>query len=197
MMMRKATGLAKAPYVAEFVRLLVESGEKVVLYGWHRDVYAVWLERLEGLKPVLYTGTESANQKDEAKRKFVSGETPVIIISLRSGAGLDGLQQVCRTVVFGELDWSPGVHEQCTGRIYRDGQADPVVAYYLLSEDGSDPVIADVLGVKRQQIEGVRDATDELVERLEVDPHHVRRLAEAYLQRKGVAVEPEREEAIA
>lgn len=197
MMMRKATGLAKAPYVAEFVRLLVDSGERVVLYGWHRDVYSVWLDRLKELKPVLYTGTESVNQKDEAKRKFITGETPVIIISLRSGAGLDGLQQVCRTVVFGELDWSPGVHEQCTGRVYRDGQGDPVVAYYLLAEDGSDPVIADVLGVKRQQIEGVRDATDELVERLEVDPHHVRRLAEAYLQRKGVVMEPEREEAIA
>ena len=45
-MMRQATGIAKAPYVAEFVRMLVESGESVMLYGWHRDVYNIWLERL-------------------------------------------------------------------------------------------------------------------------------------------------------
>ncbi|MFH4122341.1 ATP-dependent helicase, partial [Acinetobacter baumannii] len=40
-MMRQATGIAKAPYVAEFVRMLVESGESVMLYGWHRDVYNI------------------------------------------------------------------------------------------------------------------------------------------------------------
>ncbi len=38
-LLRQATGIAKAPYVASFVRLLVESGERVVLYGWHREVY--------------------------------------------------------------------------------------------------------------------------------------------------------------
>jgi hypothetical protein len=37
--MRQATGIAKAPYVAEFVKLLLESEQKVVLFGWHRDVY--------------------------------------------------------------------------------------------------------------------------------------------------------------
>lgn len=45
-LVRQATGLAKAPYVAEFVRLLVESGQQVLLFGWHRDVYAIWREKL-------------------------------------------------------------------------------------------------------------------------------------------------------
>jgi len=111
--LRQATGIAKAPYVAEFVRLLIESGEKVVLYGWHREVYALWQTMLKDFKPALYTGSESTAHKEESKRRFVDGETPLIMISLRSGAGLDGLQHVCRTVVFGELDWAPGVHEQC------------------------------------------------------------------------------------
>jgi len=53
-MMRQATGIAKAPYVAEFVRMLVESGESVMLYGWHRDVYNIWLERLAEFNPVMY-----------------------------------------------------------------------------------------------------------------------------------------------
>ena len=106
--LRQATGIAKAPYVAEFVRLLLESGEKVVLYGWHRAVYWIWMDKLSEFKPALYTGSESVPQKEEAKRRFLSDETNLIIISLRSGAGLDGLQHACRIVVFGELDWSPG-----------------------------------------------------------------------------------------
>jgi len=185
--LRQATGIAKAPFVADFVRLLVESGEKVVLYGWHREVYSIWLDKLKDLKPAMYTGSESVPQKDESKRRFMAGETPVFIISLRAGAGLDGLQKTSRTVVIGELDWSPGVHEQNIGRIYRDGQADMVTAYFLIAESGSDPVVAQVLGLKKQQIDGIRDPRLDLVEKLQVSGDHVKTLAEKYLEQLGVA----------
>lgn len=185
-LMRQATGISKAPFVAEFVRMLVEQGEKVVLYGWHRAVYDIWLERLKDLKPVLYTGTESVPQKEASKLKFVKGDSQVFCISLRSGAGLDGLQQACRIVVFGELDYSPAVHWQNIGRVNRDGQKEMVTAYYLLSEEGSDPTVSEILGLKRQQIEGVRPPGDEeLVEKLQNDGSHVRRLAEAIVQKYG------------
>lgn len=186
-LMRQATGIAKAPYVAQFVRLILESGERVVLYGWHRDVYAIWMEQLKGFSPRLYTGTETPKQKDEAKEAFLRGDCRLLIISLRSGAGLDGLQSVCRTVVFGELDWSPGVLEQCIGRVARDGQTDPVMAYFLIAEHGADPIMADVLGVKRGQINGVRDPNGALVERLDRDVGSVKRLAAEYLGRVGNA----------
>lgn len=123
--LRQATGIAKAPYVAEFVRLLIENGEPVVLFGWHRSVYEIWLEKLKDFKPVLYTGSESATAKQEAMWQFCAKKTDLLIMSLRSGAGVDGLQNRCRTPVFGELDWSPGVHEQClsadTEILTRDG----------------------------------------------------------------------------
>lgn len=185
-LMRQATGIAKAPYVAQFVKLLIESGEKVVLYGWHREVYSIWLEQLAEYNPCLYTGTESNKEKERTKQAFISGDCQVMIISLRSGVGLDGLQFVSRTTVFGELDWSPGVHEQCIGRLDRDGQLDSVSAYYLISESGSDPVIADVLGIKRGQIEGVRNPGEELFEKLEVDSNKLKLLAESYLNSVGL-----------
>lgn len=185
MLMRQATGIAKAPYVADFVRMLVESGEPVVLFGWHREVYSIWMERLAEFNPVLYTGTESAPQKQAAKDAFCSGAAKVLIISLRSGAGLDGLQAVSSTAVFGELDWSPGVLEQCVGRVHRDGQAKPVMAYFLLSAEGSDPVVADVLGIKREQIEGVRNPSTGMAERIDTGENQIRRLAAQYLAAHG------------
>lgn len=188
MRMRQATGIAKAPFVAEFVRFLAnDNAEPVVLYGWHREVYEIWNEKLSDLNPVMFTGTESPAQKEAAKQAFVSGESKVLIISLRSGAGLDGLQNACRIVVFGELDWSPGVHEQCIGRVHRDGQGQPVTVYYLISNSGADPVMCDVLGLKRQQIEGVRDPNADLVTKLQVNEDYIKRLAEKYLADKGVS----------
>jgi len=187
MLLRQATGVAKAPHVAAFVRLLCESEEKVVLYGWHHAVYGIWREQLADLKPVFYTGDESPNVKEISKRKFVEEDSRVLIISLRAGAGLDGLQHCCRTIVFGELDWSPGVHEQCIGRVHRDGQQEPVLAYFLVADSGSDPVVADINGIKRQQSEAIRDPNADLVEKLVVDQGHIRKLAAAYLKQREVA----------
>ncbi|HEX4461929.1 MAG TPA: DEAD/DEAH box helicase, partial [Polyangia bacterium] len=106
-MMRHRTAVAKAPYVAEFVRMLVENGERVLLFGWHHDAYRIICERLAEFSPVVYTGKQSMQEKEAAKQRFIDGESSVFVMSLRSGAGLDGLQHVCKTVVFGELDWSP------------------------------------------------------------------------------------------
>lgn len=184
-LVRQATGVAKAPYVAEFVRLLLESGEQVLLFGWHRDVYAIWEEKLRDFNPVMYTGSESPNQKREAMEAFISGTSRVMFMSLRSGAGLDGLQHVASTVVFGELDWSPGVHEQCIGRLHRDGQQLAVMAYFLIAEEGSDPIVSDVLGVKLEQIEGVRNPGENLVERVDIGENQLRALAKRFLADAG------------
>jgi SNF2 family DNA or RNA helicase len=183
---RHATGVSKAPYVAEFVRMTLEAEEKVVLFGWHRDVYDIWLDRLADFNPVLYTGSESANQKDESKRRFLDGDARVLIMSLRSGAGLDGLQEQTHVAIFGELDWSPGMHDQCIGRLHRDGQDESVVAYFLVSDVGSDPVMAEVLNLKRMQSEPLRDPDAPLFEAQESNQDRVRKLAEQVLARRKV-----------
>lgn len=186
-LVRQATGIAKAPYVADFVRLLVESGERVVLVGWHREVYSIWQERLRGLRVALYTGTETAAQKDDVAWQFAAKELDVLILSLRSGAGLDGLQGAGNVLVFGELDWSPGVHEQVIGRLHRDGQDQSVLVYYLVADEGSDPVVSEVLGLKGDQIAGLRDPGRPLVELAQTDPDRVKRLAEQYLRARKEA----------
>jgi SNF2 family DNA or RNA helicase len=191
--LRQATGIGKAPFISEFVKMLLDSEEKIVLFGWHRTVYDIWLSRLKEFNPVLYTGSETPQQKDRAVQKFTKGNSRVMIVSLRSGSGLDGLQYVCKTGVVGELDWSPGVHEQCDGRIARDGQEDPVFMYYGISDEGSDPVVADVLQIKTAQIDGIRRPNAELVEKLQVDPKHIEKLARHYLERTratGCAAQP-------
>lgn len=184
--LRQATGIAKAPFVADFVRLLLESQQKVVLFGWHRTVYDVWLERLSRYNPVLYTGTESAAAKARSLDAFISGDSRVLIISLRSGAGIDGLQHVASTLVFGELDWSPGVLRQCIGRLNRDGQLRKVLAYFCVSNDGSDPVMLDTINLKAMESRRLTGATDLLgAQPTEASRSQAKQLATAVLERAG------------
>jgi len=193
--LRRWTGVAKAPAVAAFVDELLEStDEPVLLSGWHHDVYRIWLDKLARWKPRLYTGLQDSKAKDMAAQAMISGETKLLIMSLRSGQGLDGLQGVCRRVVHGELDWSPQVHQQLTGRIHRDGQGETTMEYWPISEAGSDPVILDTLGVKRWQSDAIVDPEGERLLEVKADPDAMRRLAEDYLRRRGLdpSVPPER-----
>ncbi len=187
--LRQATGIAKAPYVADFVKMLIESGvRKVLLLGWHRETYEIWKSKLKAYAPEMYTGSESPRQKEKAFDLFNDPESKcqVLMMSLRAGAGLDGLQYgVCTTIVHGELDWSPAVHDQCNGRPHRDGQTSEVTAYYMLSDEGSDPVISDMLGIKRAQIEGVRDPMGAIVEKAVDGGSRIRKLAEQLLEKRA------------
>lgn len=154
MWMRRATGIAKAPYVASFVEMLLNDGvEKVLLVGYHREVYRVWNEKLGRWGISMYTGSESARQKDASVDRFMNGNDRILMMSLASGEGLDGLQNVCNVVVFGELDWSPAVPTQIIGRLDRPGQTEQVLAYFLTSDDadGCDPHMLNTLGVKDRQ----------------------------------------------
>jgi SNF2 family DNA or RNA helicase len=176
--MRQATGVAKAPYVAAFCRMLLESEEKIVLFGWHHDVYDIWRQQLREFKPVFFTGEESTAQKEASRHAFMEGDSRILVMSLRAGSGLDGLQDVTSVCVFGELDWSPGIHIQAIGRLHRDGIDQPVVAYFLVSEEGSDPVMAEVLDVKTQQAEPIRDPDAAGLQPIAVDTDRIARLAE-------------------
>jgi len=186
--LRQVTGIAKAKSVAEFVKMIVENGEKVVLAGWHRDVYDIWLKELEDLKPVMFTGSETTKQKDDAVKAFMEGDSKVFIISLRSGAGLDGLQHACSTIVFGELDWSPNAMDQVLARVDRDGQTKHVQAYYLTIADGSDPFMIGLNGDKRSQHDGLIDGKQSeanLLADVSSGKNRIKEMAEAYLKSIG------------
>ena len=146
---RQATGIAKAPFVAAFVRALVEAGEKVLLMAHHHAVMDIYKKELKALHPQFITGRETDSQKDAAAAAFMNGKTDLLCISLRSASGLN--LQRARCVVFGELDWSPAVHSQAEDRAHRIGQRDSLLCYYLVSPKGSDRDMQDALGLKVSQ----------------------------------------------
>lgn len=152
---RIATGVAKAPAVAMFVKSMLEADEPTLIFAHHHAVVDILMEELKEHSPVAITGRQSDTQKWEAKEAFRNGQSNVCIISLRSATGIDGLQDRARVVVFAELDWSPAIHAQAEDRAHRDGQKFPVLCYYLVSEAGTDPEVMEALGFKISQFVGI------------------------------------------
>ena len=182
-LIRHATGVSKAKNAAAYIKLILESGEPVLVAAWHRDVYEILMHELAEYNPVMYTGSESASQKEKTKQAFISGESKCMLISLRSGIGLDGLQHVCKYVVFAELDFSPQVHSQVIGRIDRDGSVNEVTAVFLVSDSGSDPVVIDIIGLKSSQSHGIVDPLGMVADQ-HSDDSIIKVLAQQYLNKK-------------
>jgi superfamily II DNA or RNA helicase len=192
---RQATGVAKAPFVITFCRLLLDEGP-IILTGWHREVYEIWKYQLDlhSIPYCMYTGSETAKEKDTAKKAFISGKAKLMILSLRSGEGLDGLQTASSTIVHGELDWSPGVMEQCSGRLFRDGQVKNVTEIFLVSDGGSDPVLSGMLGLKKVQLTGILEPGQEKgLKKLQVDANRIKKLAQYYVDNRfgGKGADPD------
>ena len=150
---RQATGLAKAPFVCQFVRMLLDNGEKVLLFAHHHAVMDMYQKELKSYSPGFVTGREAPAVKDRAVERFMTGRTDLLCVSLRAASGLNLQRATC--VVFGELDWSPAVHSQAEDRAHRIGQADSLLCYYLVSPGGSDAEMQEALGLKVSQFVGL------------------------------------------
>ncbi len=195
--LRQATGISKAPAAAEFIKMLAVNN-KVLVCAWHRGVYDILQESLVDLNPVCWTGDETPTQKQKSKEAFTQGDAKVMLMSSRSAAGIDGLQDVCQIIVFVELDWSDGIHQQCIWRLLRDradGQENKVTAYFLVSENGSDPVIANIIGLKASQLEGIAGSQEVQEVSLEEQNTRVKQLAMDYIEQFGKTGRPQEEEA--
>ncbi|MGR5347290.1 SNF2-related protein [Vibrio mediterranei] len=193
--LRQSTGIAKAKQVAAYVRLYLESGKNVILYAWHRRCYEIYAEELAEFDPIFYTGTESIAQKEAAKRKFCTddGKAKVLVMSILSGSGTDGLQRHCSTIVFGELAYSETHHHQAIGRLERDGQTEEVFTTYVVSNFGSDPSMIDLLGLKKNQSRGITDPYKEAAIK-QTSGSRIRTMALDYLKQRGLEA-PTREQA--
>ncbi len=178
---RQATGIAKAPYVAQFVRALLDAEEKVLLFAHHHEVMDIYQKELHAYSPAWITGRETPAMKDRSVERFMTGKTNLCCISLRAAAGLNLQRASC--VVFGELDWSPAVHSQAEDRAHRMGQTDSILCYYLVSSKGSDQDMQDALGLKVSQFVGLMgDAPQSQTEALQ-SAQEARRYVERLVNR--------------
>lgn len=182
---RQAAGVSKANFVADFVAALIESGERPLVYAWHHAVHDILRERLQNYNPAVISGRETMAAKAKNLRRYIDGKTDLVVLSLRSAAGLDGLQHRATCCVFAELDWSPACHSQCETRIARigvDKTMEEVPSYYCVARNGYDEIMIDVLGLKKSQFAGLMgDEPEDHKEAEEAErraQHRIQRLIE-------------------
>lgn len=132
--LRKATGVAKAKAIADFVDDLILSGAgKIAVFFHHRDVLKILEQELGHRFPVVFAGGMTDKQKDKAKLTFAKDKDCEVFLGQidASGTGINGIQGVSHTIVFAELDWLFEKMRQNMARLRRMGMdmGRPVNAY--------------------------------------------------------------------
>ncbi|UFR01447.1 DEAD/DEAH box helicase [Streptomyces sp. Go40/10] len=135
--------------------LLAEDGSVLVFTQYvgmarlltaHLSARAVPVDLLHGGTPVP--------ERERMVDRFQSGETPVLVLSLKAaGTGLN-LTRAGHVVHFDRW-WNPAVEEQATDRAYRIGQTQPVQVHRLVTEGTVEDRIAEMLASKRALADAV------------------------------------------
>lgn len=154
--LRRALGTLKIQPAIDHLEDLLEVKDKVVVFAWHTEVIQKIKEHF-GVKAVVYTGAETATQKEEAIDAFVKREEVKLFVGQlkAAGTGIDGLQEVCDVCVFVEMSYVPGEILQAIDRLCRIGQTSSVLAQFLVVEDSMDEELVDSLTVKARNIKTV------------------------------------------
>lgn len=184
---RKLVSLEKVDFTIEYVKDLLETIDKVLLVAYHRET----IEKLQQAfkHSVILQGGMTNEQKQKSITQFqTNSECKVLIGQINVvGYGIDGLQNVCNYIVFGEIDWSPGILEQAKDRLRRIGQTNTVFAHYLIASGTIEEDIDLKLEWKRDIISKLIKPVTELPE-MKKEPIKMEKLLAEVLETLAVSV---------
>ena len=142
---RQQIGIAKAPLVRDWVRDFLEGnpGEKVILFGYHKDVVRSLYAELEQYEPALIYGDTPMHKRQGEVDRLQEDENCRVLIGNLHSAGVGFTMTRAANVVFAEGDWVPSMMRQAEDRTCRIGQeADAVLSSALMANGSIDAKIA-------------------------------------------------------
>ncbi len=114
----------------------------------HKAVVDALMEAFSEYNPVKVVGGMSAEEKQKSIDAFQKDvDTKVFVGNIRA-AGVGLTLTASSTVVFAELDFTPGVMEQCEDRAHRIGQKHSVNVFRLVLKDSLDSYLLEMLKAK-------------------------------------------------
>lgn len=183
---RRIIGECKVPQAVEYIKDVLETTDKLLVFAYHQNVIADLYRCLKSNNPVRLIGGMTAEQKQTAIDKFIEDPDCHIIISqiTAGGVGTDGLQKVCNRIINVELDWSEGAMRQAKSRLYRIGQEKTVLVTTLIASNSMEDVMVASLERKSSVINQLIKRTNDTMS-IEVE---LKRIADA-LERSNELLE--------
>jgi SNF2 family DNA or RNA helicase len=140
--MKRQLGLSKCRGAVEYIMLLTETIEHLVVFAYHKDVISVLKKSLREKKITCrcITGATASNKRDLYIKNFQKGKYAVLLCQISTGGIGITLTRASRGVIT-ELDWSAATIEQAAARLHRIGQESRVQIDFLIARNSLDQEI--------------------------------------------------------
>lgn len=158
--------------IKEHISEFLDSGEKLLVFGWFIDTQTDLTEAFP--QAVHALGKDSDKARATAIDKFQNDPDCQLMIASLKVLGIGVNLTAASHVAFVELGWTPADHDQAEDRVHRIGQTMPVNPYYYVGLDTIEEDIIEIIDNKRKIIavatDGIEpshsDVTDILIGRL-------------------------------
>lgn len=144
---------------------------KVIIFTQFLPVVRGLAARLAEEGVITITGADNTNTRMEKVDRFQTDPKVQFLIGTWQVMG-EGLTLTAAShVIFADLFWTPGAHQQCESRAYgRMSDLHPIDSYYVITENTIEEWIQELLAAKlniiEQLVEGRDDPTESIAKKL-------------------------------
>ncbi|QXQ03106.1 DEAD/DEAH box helicase [Stenotrophomonas indicatrix] len=139
----RAAGSAKLDLLREMLPAMVEEGRRILLFSQFTGMLALIGQALRELSLPYVQLTGDTQDRVTPVQRFMQGEVPVFLISLKAG-GVGLNLTAADTVIHFDPWWNPAAENQATDRAHRIGQDQPVFVYKLITAGSVEERIAEL-----------------------------------------------------
>ncbi|ELR17128.1 helicase, putative [Acanthamoeba castellanii str. Neff] len=137
------TGTAKLPAVTEYIKEMLKTKNKIIVFAYHHDVMdgiGLLLER-EGVEYVRIDGMTPPQHRQELVDYYQNQPNCRAAVLGLTSAGVGLTMTKAEAVIMTELYWNPGILRQAEDRAHRIGVEHEVEVFYLVARGTLDESI--------------------------------------------------------
>lgn len=150
---------AKLEQSTEFIESILDSGEALILFCYHRLIIEGAMEKYSAYNPEKLYGATPPKERQQLINRFNNGDFPLFVVQIQAGGVGLNLQKACNTVAFLETSYSPSEINQAIDRVHRMGQTKHVNAYFLTALKSYDNDIMKILLKKQKTFDKIIPST--------------------------------------
>lgn len=149
--LRLKTGLAKIPFIKEFLDDVLQQEQKVVVFAHHREVVSELYKYYGPKIAVMMHGDKTTAERQWAVDRFQQDPNIRVIIGTIGTMKEGWTLTKASYCLFCEMDWVPAIISQSEDRLHRITQVEPVLVHHFCFDGSLDAYMAQVI-VRKQEI---------------------------------------------
>ena len=143
----------KLERLLELVEETFESGQKVIVFSYFKDVLNLVVEHLGDRAIGPITGAVSSQKRQEMVDEFTQSPVPKVLVGQIQAAGTGLNIQAASVVILCEPQIKPSLEVQAIARAHRMGQVRTVQVHRLLIPEGIDELMMAMLARKQEEFD--------------------------------------------